>query len=224
LSGLVFVATFVVSLIASGILGSSAPPSPWASPAAFQDFAAGAGDAAPAAAMLQSLGALALLMFVPYIVGYIRRHTDDDTLPRLAQIAGAVATAFLLFSALTGWVVGRPNTMDNLQVMRAFQDLAWVTGAAGHLVPLGVLVGVASLVAQRTKTLPAWVGWLGLASGTASILSALSVLSEALTPLLPLGRFTAFAWFIAVSIILARDSGPAAPGSYHRAGVSSRRA
>src|SRR5215211_6947374 len=216
LSGVLFAAVFVISLVVVGVLGAGPPPSPWASKAAFEDFASGIGDAAPAASMLQAVSALALLVFVPYVVGYVRRNADDDALARLTQVAGTLAVAFLLFSALTTWVVGRPNTMESLQVTRAFQDLAWVTGAAGHVVPLGVFVGVASLVAQRTKTLPSWLAWLGLVSGAASVLSVLSVLGAALTPLLPLGRFTGFVWIVAVSIVLARAAAPVAAGSYGR--------
>jgi hypothetical protein len=212
LSGVLYVLLFVASLVVGG---AGAPSGPIATPYSSDEVARKYLFTDPAAlhralqlpALLQTLSALALLLFVPQLADFVRRH---GTAGRAGTVraAGTASAVLLLISSAASWLLSMLVPLRDLAVSRTLMDLAFITGAAPAIGTLGVLLWQVSRTAQRTRTLPAWLTWPGLILGTASLLSLLSLAAEPATLLIPVGRYLGFLWFLGVSLTLWRRGEP----------------
>jgi hypothetical protein len=128
-----------------------------------------------------------------------------------------LAAGFLLFSATVPWALSREPVVDSAQSFGALHQLAFAAGGAGHVVPLGILVGAASIAALRSGLHAPWLATFGVASAAVSLLSVVTLV--ALGPLvvvIPIGRFSAFAYAVAAGFVMregaAGDARSTVPG------------
>lgn len=220
-AGLAYVLFFVASLTLPSLLnqyGDAPIFTPYSSDALVARYLAETSRGlVPVAAFFQAMSALALLVFVPYAAAESRRWVGVGGHAGLVRATGTVAAAFLLFSASIQWVLNRPSTGASLPVYRAVADTVFITGAAPQVAATGLLTGALAVAALKSRALPAWLNWLGLAVATLATLSMLSFLSEPATIFIPLGRYLGMVWFLGLAAVLLRRGAtrtavPAEPG------------
>jgi hypothetical protein len=71
---------------------------------------------------------------------------------------------------------------------------------------MGLLVLGLAVPAVLLKFLPAWLAWAGMVIGVLGLLSSFGILTSALYPLIPVGRFGALLFLLAVAILLPRTA------------------
>jgi hypothetical protein len=151
---------------------------------------------------------------------YRRLRTLGVTAPGavIALSGGLLAAASLALTGLIGWVTAQTAQLAapvaDPALARALADLGFATGAAGFVVPLGLLVAGVSVPALLLGLTPQPWAWFGLAVAAISELSSLVLLTSSLGPALPIGRFGSLIWLVAVSVLLPHSRhevrGPAA--------------
>jgi hypothetical protein len=122
----------------------------------------------------------------------------------IALVGGQLASAMLIVSASCQWVLAQPGIRDNPGVARAFQDLAFLTGGPGHVVPLGLLIAGIAVVAAFSDILPRPLALSGVAIALVAEVSTLSIAIHGAAILLPIARFAGYAWLIAAAALLPR--------------------
>jgi hypothetical protein len=135
---------------------------------------------------------------------YRRLRTLGVTAPGavIALSGGLLAAGSLALTGLIGWVTAQTAPVADPALARALADLGFATGAAGFVVPLGLLVAGVSVPALLLGLTPRPWAWFGLAVAAISELSALVLLTSSLDPTLPIGRFGSLIWLVAVSVLL----------------------
>jgi hypothetical protein len=197
LSGLVAV---VLVFIGSGIGGSS--PDLGASPATISAWVAKqhATTASYAGGFLELLGILTMIVFAATLWSVLRRaEGGDGILPATAFGAGlASATLKLASGPALFAAVWRSGRVVNPQLATALVDmnnvafvLTWTLDA--------VMLGAAAIVILKSRALPRWLGWLGAATATISLLSV--PLADRVPPV---GILLTFVWIISISVVLFR--------------------
>jgi Domain of unknown function (DUF4386) len=123
-----------------------------------------------AQAILFGVASALLLVFVGGLRAFLARAEGQD--PRLAAVvvaAGAVAAGLLLVQAA---IVVALTALRGNEVGVHAQGSAWAAralfyleGAVGDMVlfPFAVLLAAAAVVLLRTRVLPGWLGWVGVA-------------------------------------------------------------
>jgi hypothetical protein len=123
----------------------------------------------------------------------------------IALAGGLLASTFLAVGALVTWVLSRPEVADQPTIVLALQDLAFLTGGPGHVVPLGLLVAGIGVPGLLAGLLPRWLSVAGLVIAVLAELGTLSLLVSDASYLLPIARFTGLAWLITAGFLLPRD-------------------
>ncbi len=186
LSGVLFAAFFIASLVLGGVLASTSLPMPGAPAAEVARYYNDSRTAVLVASTLQALSAVSLIVFAGYVAAFVRRPAGETgVLPHMALSGGILAAAFLLLSVCL--------------------SVALVPVAAGGDLGLIDTLRELNFAALRTKALPRWTYWIGISAATLSLLSLTSLLWFPATLLLPLGRLLAFVWSVAVSLVLVRN-------------------
>ncbi len=166
---------------------------------------------------LHHAGAAHLLAFlvlssaVPYAVltavASHRVHAAGLDVPGrlIALVGGAAAAVLLALSGLTSLALTQPHVADSPGVVRALSGLAFATGGPGFVVFSGLLVAGVSVPMLVGRLTARWLGWFGLAVAVVSELASLAAATDALTALLPIGRFTTIAWLLALAVTLPAE-------------------
>ena len=87
-------------------------------------------------------------------------------------------------------------------VVFALATMGFAAGAAGFVVPVGLLVAGFAVPALLRGLLPRPLAWVGLVIAAAAVLATLTLVVPALNPLLPVGRFGGLLWIVAASVLL----------------------
>ena len=122
---------------------------------------------------------LALLLVGWFVAGLVVRLRDvgADQEATIALIGGVIFTAlcFLAFTIFTAPLFGitedDPEPAEKLSIATTLlnvDDIGWVT-LGGSGVAVGLMAIAASLGALRTRSAPAWAGWVGVALGVLSL-------------------------------------------------------
>jgi len=201
----VFTVLFVAGLaVSTAMAGGHTYPSPFsAAPgilAYFHDHRA----AVAVGGFFQFGAAIPLAIYAATVSVRLRTLGIQAPGATIAQVGGVLAAAFLALSGLVSWVLSRPEVGADPTLVRALQDVGFATGGVGHVVPLGLLVAGVAVPAWLARLLPRWLAFVGLGIAAVAELSALSLLVENLSYLLPVARFTALAWLVAVGFLLPR--------------------
>lgn len=203
LSGLLFVAYFIVGLVLGGMLATSPFPMPDAPAAQTAGYYRDNVTALAVGGVFQSLSAIALLVFVRCVAAFAGRVMGEkDALSRPVLGFGVLAAGFLLVSAAFSGTLVLVAGGGDLSLVGALRDLNFFSGGVAHIVSLGLFVG-AAVDASGTKAVPRWVLRLGAVAAVVSVLSLASLVWFPATFLIPLGRLLSFVWCVAVGIVLA---------------------
>ena len=154
------------------------------------------------AAFFQFGSAIPLGIFAATVVSLLRFHGVRAAGTWIALFGGLVAPAFLMLSALCGWVLASPGFTEYPGSVRALQLLGFAAGGPGYIVPLGLLIAGVSITSYFTRLVPRWLAWFGIVLAVASELSSLTLLTWKAALFLPIGRFVTFIWLIGVAITL----------------------
>jgi hypothetical protein len=122
----------------------------------------------------------------------------------IALAGGILAAGSLGLSGLLQWTLSQPAVRASAPLVRALQDLAFLTGGPAHVIFLGLLLAGLAVPALVLRLTPAWLAWAGLAIAALAELTTLALIWPALAGLLPAARFPALAWLIAVGLVLPR--------------------
>ncbi|GLY69631.1 DUF4386 domain-containing protein [Amycolatopsis taiwanensis] len=134
---------------------------------------------------------------------------------------GLLAAASLAVSGLAIWTAAQTSVASQPEVAAALNALAFATGGAGFVVPLGLMVAGVCVPSLFVRLLPKALAWFGLIVAVLSALATLTLLFEPLGPLLPIGRFGGgVIWLLAASALLPhsrrhRETAAARPESEH---------
>jgi hypothetical protein len=202
---IVFVVLFLGSLVAGTVLAGTFFPSPFAPAQQIQDYFTTQHTAVRISAFLQFGAAVPLLIFTATASSRLRYLGVQAAGTTIALVGGILASAFLSLCALFGWVLSRPDVVNQPSLVRALHDLAFLAGGPAHVVALGLLVAGIAVTSGFAGLLPRWMAWVGVAIAVAAELSTLTLVLPAAAILLPLARFTSFVWIIAVGALLPRS-------------------
>lgn len=208
-SGLLFVALFGIGFLLSVVLSSEPYPSPFGSPYGFateiESYFTNNQAQVHWMSFFYSLAALMLLTFAAGITTIVR-ETDPASvmLSTLALSGGNLSSVFILFSALSLWVLARPTTVENPVLLRTMHDLTYLTGGPAHVLAFAPFIGASSLVFWNKPVFPRWLNWMGIAAAVLSLVSVIAMLWVPATLLLPLGRVLTFGWIFFISLALLR--------------------
>jgi hypothetical protein len=208
LTGLGFVAASSSAILFSTLLPPEPYPSPFGPPLGpSTDIARFFTEARPqvvAMSFVITIGALFLVAFGAQVASLAwRRSTDGGTFGWLALASAELAAAFWLLTAMVLWVLARPWTPEQPNLLRAMHDLTYLLGGPAHVLLLGMFAGAGAASLSGTAGVPAWTRWIGFAAAAASLASVVALLVDVATLLLPVGRGLAMLWIVAVSLGVA---------------------
>jgi hypothetical protein len=189
-------------MITSVIL-SATSPQPSASASAVVAYDRGHHDALLVAGFLSFAAAAPLAIWTA--TTYRRQRNLGVIAPGavIGLAGGLLAAASLALSGLISWT--RVEAPPEPAVARALADLGFATGAAGFVVPLGLLIAGVSVPALILRLTSRALAWTGLVIAAFAVLSAFTLLTSTLDFTLPIGRFGGVIWIVAVSVLLPRD-------------------
>jgi hypothetical protein len=208
LTGIGFVLASASGILFSTLIAPEPYPSPFGAPLGAQtDIARYFVEARTQVELMSffyTVGAVLLVAFTAYLASLIRAgETESSPWQALALGGGFLAAGFWQLSALLLWVLARPWTPDQPQLLRAVHDLTYLVGGPAHVLMLGLLVGSGALALPRTLGLPAFLRWVGVASAVGSLLTVLALLFDPATLLLPVSRGLGLLWISGVAASLA---------------------
>src|SRR5215831_4321575 len=148
----VFVLLFLAGLYPVTMFGGLPYfPGPWES----QDTIAAFFQARPTAVLIGAAlhfgAAIPLGIFTATVVSRLHFLGVRATGATIALFGGFAASFFLALSGLVQWVLARPEVAGNAALLRALQDLAFMAGGPGHVVPLGLLLAGVSVTTLFTR-------------------------------------------------------------------------
>jgi len=120
----------------------------------------------------------------------------------IALAGGILAAGGLGLSGLLAWTLSRPEVSADPALVRAVYYLVFLTGGAGHVVALGLLIAGIAVPSLILGLLPRPVGWTGLAIAVIAELTTVVLIWPALAVLLPVARFTGLIWLIVAGALL----------------------
>jgi len=193
---------FLAGLILPSVIAHGAPPAPTSSAPTIYRYFSEHRSAVRLAAFLQFGAAIPLAIYAATVSA--RLHNLGIRAPgaTIALVGGVVSASFLAISALTTWVLSRPEIVTDHPVVRALWDFAFATGGPGHVVFLGLLLAGVAVPALFGRLLPRPAAIVGLVIAVVAQLSTLSLLNDGAAYLLPLARFPALIWLIAAGFML----------------------
>jgi hypothetical protein len=201
-----FTGLFVASIVGVGAASSGAHfPSPYDPIATLSAYLNAHHGALVIAALLQFAAAIPMAIFAAATSARLHHLGIRAPGATIALVGGQLASAMLIVSASCQWVLAQPGIRDNPGVARAFQDLAFLTGGPGHVVPLGLLIAGIAVVAAFSDILPRPLALTGVAIALVAEISTLSIAIHGAGILLPIARFAGYAWLIAAAALLPRS-------------------
>ena len=201
----VFTVLFVAGVAVSTAMAGGHPyPSPFSAATGIEAYFHDHRTAVAVGGFFQFGAAIPLAIYAATVSVRLRTLGIQAPGATIAQVGGVLAAAFLALSGLVGWVLSRPEIGTDPTLVRALHDLNFATGGVGHVVPLGLLVAGIAVPGWLARLLPRWLAFAGLGIAVVAELSTLSLLVESLSYLLPVARFTALAWLVAVGFLLPR--------------------
>ncbi|MFI6056800.1 hypothetical protein [Streptomyces sp. NPDC051286] len=202
----VFTTLFLAGLVISTVLADGRPfPSPFGSTSDILAYFRGNRGAVQVSAALQFAAAIPLAIYAATVAARLNRLGIRAPGATIALTGGVLAAAFLACSGLVSWVLSRPEALDQPALVRALQDLAFITGGPGHVVPLGLLVAGIAVPGLLASVLPRRLAITGLIIAAIAELSTLTLLINEAAYLLPVARFSGLAWLIAAGFLLPRQ-------------------
>jgi hypothetical protein len=202
----VFTALFLAGIVLGVVFADGvAFPSPFGSATDILAYFRDHQLAVRISALLQFAAAIPLAIYAA--TANARLHQLGIRAPgaTIALAGGLLAAAFMACSALVSWVLSRPEVADEPVLVRALQNLAFITGGPGHVVPLGILIAGISVPGLLARLLPRWLTIAGLVIAALAELTTFTLLVADASYLLPVARFTGLAWLVIAGFLLPLD-------------------
>lgn len=216
---IVFAVLFIAGLGAISAIGfpfgARGPwiPGPWEPAPVIAAYFEGHSGAVAVCAALQFGSMIPLGIYVATAYSRFRFLGVSAAGPAIALFGGFLTVFDSTVSHLTLWVMSLPAIVHEPSFLAPLYFTAYAFGGPGFSVPMGLLVAGLAIPGAFRRFLPRWLVVIGLAIALAGELSWLHLLAfPRLVFLIPLTRFTAFAWLIAAGFAL-----PAARPSAHPA-------
>jgi hypothetical protein len=216
----IFTVLFLAGVVELLLAAPVEPLNPFAAPSASAAYFRDHWLAVRWGGFLQFCAAIPLGLFAASSSSRLRFLGIKAAGATIALYGGLVASCLLALSGLCAWVLSQPG-VDGAAA-RALHLLAFGLGGPGHVATLGLLVAGLAVSSGLGGLLARGWMWSGIAIAVASELSVFSLVFLPAAFLLPLGRFTAMAWLIAVGILLPRslaDAEGVEPESETRSGA-----
>jgi hypothetical protein len=201
----IFAALFLASVVGVAAVTGAHFPSPYDPAATLTAYLNAHHSALIASALLQFASAIPLAIFTAAAVARLHHLGIRAPGATIALTGGVLASGMLMVSAAAQWVLAQPGIRENPGVARAFQDLSFLTGGPGHVVPLGLLIAGIAVIAVFSGILPRPLALAGVAIAIAAEASTLSIALHGAGILLPIARFAGYAWLIAAAALLPRN-------------------
>lgn len=198
---LIGAATFLLLYLAvspvAGAVSTGELPLPGADPDVVHAYLTTNTTASLLTGGLQGISALGLAVAVAALSG---AGTSEARLTTLGRVAGWVAVAAILTSAVLSVVLGSIARTADTALVVAIRDLSFHAGGVVHVASLGILV--LSVAMTRGWSRPVRVlGWI---AGTSAVLSLLSIMVYYASLFLPLGRLACMVALVVAGISVLR--------------------
>jgi hypothetical protein len=177
-------------------------PLPYGSATAIQDYVSNNHTAAQAIAVGAFASSIPLAIYAATASARLRQLGITAPGATIALAGGLLASAGLGLSGLLAWTLSRPEVTSDASLVRALYYLTYLTGGPWHVVALGLLIAGISVPGLIVGLLPRPVAWAGLAIAVLAELTTLVLIWPALSPLLPVARFTGLIWLIVGGALL----------------------
>jgi hypothetical protein len=209
-AGLAFVVAAGSGIVFSMVLPAEPYPSPFGAPLGPQtDIARFFTEARPLVELMSFMYSIAAIFLVCFVADVARRVWARDGVASawgsLAMAGGVLAAGFWLLTAIILWVLARPWTPEQPNLLRALHDLTYLVGGPAHVVTLGLFAWAGSMALPHDG-LANVLRMAGIAGALLSLLSVAALLFDPATLLLPIGRGLAMVWIAGTSVWLAWTS------------------
>jgi hypothetical protein len=212
---IVYTVLFMAALCAvSGFgipFGVRAPwfPGPWEPSSLIVSYFQTHTTAVMICAALQFGAMIPLGIYTATVVSRLRFLGVKAAGPYIALFGGFLTVFDTTAGHVVLWTMSRPAVAQNAGVLTPLYFLVYGFGGVGFSVPMGLLIAGIAIPSAFQKLLPKWLVVFGLVLAAAGELSWLHLmLFPHLLYLIPLVRFPAFVWLIAVGFQLAKSKAP----------------
>ncbi len=203
LCGAAFAVLFVLSDTITRPLEKAPATLPTDPPPAMLAYYTESGTAITAHAAFHVVCALLLILFVLTLGRLLARVAPEQASLRLVATIGGIGAAgsLIISAAINIYATLSAAGLDD-GTAQALRLANFYTGGTICVALQGVFAVASCLIAMKARPWARGISWFGLVSGVISILSLLSLPIYAATLLIPLGRFSQFAWMICIGIVL----------------------
>jgi hypothetical protein len=204
----VSVGLFVASIVLGQTMTGGTPyPTPFEPPESARAYYGLHGDVVRVMAFLQLGSAVVLGLFAATVFSRLQFLGLTVAGVCIGLFGGIAASILLAVSALSTWVAAQPGISDELGTLRALHLFLFATGGPGHVAALGLLMAGVSVPGAFMRLIPRWIVWMGLVLAVLAELSTLTLVLPTAAVLIPVARFPAFIWLIAVGFTLPSARG-----------------
>jgi hypothetical protein len=198
---LVSLLLLIAGLVASAALGGTFP-SPFGDPATIQAYFSHEPDAVRTASVLLFGSSVPLVIYAATVCVRLRQLGMTAPGSAIALAGGVLAGGALASSGLLQWTLASSGVRDFEPVVRALQDLTFLSGGPAHVVFLGLLIAGIATPGLLLGLIPRPLAWAGLVIAGLAELSFFTLAWPALGLLVPLARFPGLLWLVAVGFLL----------------------
>jgi hypothetical protein len=198
-----YVATFLASILISRMMAGTAFPSPFAPRAGSDAYFVAHPGAVGALAILQICASILLGMFAAIVASELRSLGTKEFLVQMALLGGIAASIFEGAAGCAQWVISQPGVSEIPAVTRPLHLLSFAAGGPVCLATVGLFVASVSGAGLR-GVLPRWFTIAGNGTAAAAFLSVLALVEPAATHVAVLARVACFAWMICLGVLLPR--------------------
>jgi hypothetical protein len=201
----------LLAIISTGLLllgvGASAAlggvvPSPYRAAGVIRTYFTSESDAVRVDGVLVFASAVPLAIYAATASARLRQLGVTAPGATIALAGGLLAAGSLASSGLLLWTVSRPAVRADESLVRALHDLAFLAGGPAHVVFLGLLVAGIAVPVLLLRLAPKPLAWAGLVVAALAEVTTLALVWPGLALLVPVVRFPALAWLIAVGFVL----------------------
>jgi hypothetical protein len=191
----------LVGLICSAALGGTIP-SPFGSAVSIQHYFLSHPGAAKVSGILAFASSVPLAIYAATASARLRQLGITAPGATIALAGGLLSASALSLSGLLQWTLSRPAVRGDAALVRALQDLAFLTGGPAHVVALGLLIAGIAVPSLILGLLPRPLAWAGLVIAALAELCTVVLIWPSLAVLLPIARFPGLIWLIAAGFLL----------------------
>jgi hypothetical protein len=190
-----------LGLVIGGALGGM-PPLPYASSTSVLGYIRANPDAVRIAAFFTFGSSVPLAIYAATASARLRQLGVTAPGATIALAGGVLAAGALGLSSLFLCTLAQPDVVTDDALVRALYFLVYLTGGPGHIVTLGLLLAGIAVPALILGLIPRPVAWTGLAIAVVAELATFVLLWPALSPVLPVARFTGLVWLIVAGALM----------------------